>query len=162
MAKNLSKYVKRLAKGTVDAADTVGQGAKHVSKEAIKGTGKVLKGYDNAVITPVINSMADGTAAALKTGGRAMVKKTEPGLMNAYTGYRESGWAMGAAAVIGTAYGMGSYGVQSTFIPKQGEVSYGGTAPIHNADGVSSTTQAPTLNANGSMVFGLHNARKGQ
>lgn len=100
--------------------------------------------------------------------GRAtrFTKDTDPGIANLWTGKREGGGAVMAAAAIGGAYGFGSYHNQTTLAPKVGITTYGGTAPIMNADGVSNTPQAPlsnapTLGAGGNMVFGLHNARKG-
>lgn len=112
---------------------------------------------EKVIIGGLATPLAKGTAFA----GKRMVRDTEPGIANLWTGKRESVWGVAAAAGIGTAYGIGSYHKQTTFAPRTGQVSYGGTAPIMNADGVSSTTQAPTLGANGNMVFGLHSARKG-
>ena len=100
--------------------------------------------------------------------GRAtrFTKKTNPGIENLWTGRREGGGAIIAAAGIGAGYAGWQSLQQTTLAPKLGITSYGGTAPIMNADGVSNTPQAPlsnapTLGAGGNMVFGLHNARKG-
>lgn len=105
----------------------------------------------------------DGVVAAAKGYNKVMpmTKKTDPNIGNLWTGRREGRGTIAAAGVIGAGYMGYSSMKQTTFAPRVGEVSYGGTAPIMDADGVGSRSQAPTLGAGGNMVFGLHNARKG-
>ncbi|MDK2600729.1 hypothetical protein QO179_24855 [Bacillus stercoris] len=110
-----------------------------------------------SIATKPLDYAAKGTIA----GAKKMVKDTKPGIANLWTGKRESGVGIAAAWTVAAGYGGYQTLKQTTLAPRTGEVSYGGTAPIMNAEGVGSTTQAPTLGANGNMVFGLHNARKG-
>jgi hypothetical protein len=95
-----------------------------------------------------------------KAYGKSLVRKDPTGqnFGNAFTGFQEGGGMIATAAIGGGLYaGIGSaYAVRMPENP--GQVSYTGTAPIHNADGVSN---APTLGASGSMVFGMHQGRKG-
>lgn len=122
----------------------------------VSGTGKAVK--KAAKPLRFIRDGAENTAVKV---GKSMVRDTEPGISNLWTGKRESGNAI-IAATIGAAGYTGYSAMKGTVLaPKQGTVTYGGTAPIMDADGVSSTSQAPTLGANGNMVFGLYNARKG-
>lgn len=89
------------------------------------------------------------------------VRDTTPSMGNLWTGKKES--ALGVGAAWGIAGGYTAYNVikENQINPRVGTVSYTGTAPAMDYDGVGSTTNAPTLNASGSMVFGLHNSRKG-
>lgn len=106
---------------------------------------------------------AGGIAGAGKFVGKhgRFTKKTDPGIQNLWTGRREGAGAIIAGGAAGAAY-MGYTGANQTVLaPRTGEISYSGAMPVMNADGVSSTSQAPTLGAGGNMVFGLHNARKG-
>lgn len=121
-----------------------------------------IRGVKAFATTP-INLAADGAVEAGKLYNKAMplTKKTEESIANLWTGRREGRGAIAAAAVAGTGYAAYSSFKQTALAPKTGTVSYGGTAPVMDADGVSSTSQAPTLGANGNMIFGLHNARKG-
>lgn len=117
-------------------------------------------------ISQGVDKAAGATANGIKRTGGAMVKDTTPGIANLWTGKRESKVAIGAAFGVAAVYGTYDGMKQTALAPKVGQVSYGGTAPIMNADGVSTTPQAPmanapTLGANGQMVFGLHQARKG-
>jgi hypothetical protein len=127
--------------------------------------GKYLSAVSHQLGKPT-DIAADGVVKASKFIGKKMVKDTDPGIANLWTGKRESGAAIAVAAVgFGAWAGYGTM-KQTALAPRLGQVSYGGTAPIMDADGVATTPQAPlsnapTLGANGQMVFGLHNARKG-
>lgn len=139
----MNKFGKYLVKGM----ESVGTVNRTIGKGVSKGTDFVA----DKVVAPAAKSM---------------VKDTTPGIANLWTGKRESGVGIAAAFGVAAIYGGYSGMKQTTLAPKTGEVSYGGTAPVMNADGVSTTPQAPlsgapTLGANGQMVFGLHNARKG-
>jgi hypothetical protein len=150
-----------------DAVNKFGRYLKDVG--AASGVGRQdhrAKEIGNALFNAVPNMVGKVGADLAVPAARKMVKDTTPGVANLWTGKRESGAAVGAAFVAAAGYGTYSGMKQTTLAPRTGEVSYGGTAPVMNADGVSSTPQAPlsgapTLGANGQMVFGLHNARKG-
>ena len=105
----------------------------------------------------------DGAVATGKGFNKIMpmTKKTDPNIGNLWTGRREGRGMIAVAGVAGAGYMGYSTMKQTALAPKIGEVSYGGAAPIMDADGVASRPQAPTLGAGGNMVFGLHNARKG-
>ena len=117
----------------------------------LDGTKKVTK--------KVIKNMDPVELAA--TTGKAMVKKTDPGIQNLWTGYRESKTAIVAGGLAASGYIGYSTFKQTEMAPKPGVVSYSGTAPNQIVDGGATQGQAPTLGANGNMVFGLHQARKG-
>jgi hypothetical protein len=137
-----------------------GQILKNPLTGAIKAVDGVAQGVIDGIVEPYAEAAATATIKGAKLTGNAFTKKVDPSLKNFYTGRemrKGSGWALSAGAV---GVGYAAYAV-STTAPKPGTVSYGGTAPIMDADGVSNTTNAPTLNASGNMVFGLHNARKG-
>lgn len=115
----------------------------------------------------VIDKSIDGVVHTAKNAsnwkGGKLLKKTDPSFSNAYTGYREGAGLIIGASVVGGAYGMTDYKMKTEFVPKTGEIAYNGAPPIMDAEGVGTTpnSQAPTLGASGSMVFGMHNARKG-
>ena len=109
-----------------------------------------------------------------------LLKGVDPSLENGYTGYKSTKFT-NYAATLGTIGVVGAIGVASgstkafggdgggvsglgripTKGEKMGQVSYGGTPGVMNADGVGSMSQAPTLGATGDLVLGLHNGRKG-
>jgi hypothetical protein len=139
----MNKFGKYLVKGM----EGVGNVNRTVGRGVTKGTDFVA----DKVVVPAAKSM---------------VRDTTPGIANLWTGKRESGVGVMAAFGVAAAYGSYQGMKQTTLAPRTGQVSYGGTAPVMNADGVSNTPQAPlsgapTLGANGQMIFGLHNARKG-
>lgn len=124
--------------------------ALNTADEAIGGVAEVIGG----------KILGNATYYAGKGLKKGLTKNVDKEFKNFYTGIemrKGSGWAL-AAGGIGVGYA--GYAV-STTAPKPGTVSYGGEAPVFAGDGISSTTNAPTLNASGNMVFGLHNARKG-
>ena len=109
--------------------------------------------------------------------GNSLYKKTDRHFFNGYTGVK-AGWGtnvMSGAALVGGAAWFGS-GMTSndpevikqrenrlepaitTARRKSVQADYVGSAPVFQADGVAN---APSLGATGSMVFGLHNMRKG-
>lgn len=119
-----------------------------------------------------------------QTTGKGMsgllLKGVDPSLENGYTGYKSSRFTnyaatlgtLGVAGAIavgsgstkafgGDGSGISGLGRIPTKGEKMGQVSYGGTPGIMNADGVGSVSQAPTLGATGDLVLGLHNGRKG-
>lgn len=132
-------------------------------KDLGKGTRKGIEvaGDVSTVASKPIDWVAKGAVEGTTFVAKHSVKKDTPRFWNGYTGYKQSktgtGLAIGAAGL----WAAGSITVNKEFQPKLGEVSYGQTAPIHNADGVSSTTNAPTLGASGDMLFGMHKGRKG-
>jgi hypothetical protein len=161
-----------LMDGLRKAAKVTGNYVKDASEVGQRGGGKWQKAVDivDAPFRVAGNAAADGLIKGTKVLGKSMVKDTTPGIANLWTGKRESKLAIGVAgagvAAYAGVYGYGAFKLDTNFQPKVGTVSYGGTAPIMDADGVSTTPQAPlsnapTLGANGNMVFGLHNARKG-
>jgi hypothetical protein len=123
--------------------------------------GNILSGQ--ALIQGVASVTADAAIGTGKVLNKAMplTKKTDANIGNLWTGRREARGAIAAGAVIGTGYMGYSTMKQTALAPRVGEVSYSGTAPVMDADGVGSRSQAPTLGAGGNMVFGLHSARKG-
>lgn len=115
-------------------------------------------------------------ARGARAVGRAFVKRTTPSLENAFLGVTE-GWAMKVAApalVFGYAAmpwikgeKFGYYGPQN-----YSKMEYIGEPPMLAAEGMVNNTldtkninqratNAPTLGATGSLVFGLHQMRKG-
>lgn len=103
---------------------------------------------------------------------KSLIKKDEagPAFRNMYTGYNMKKAPHAVVGAAGLAYvgGAAMFGNQSgpfqgisTRGQKLGEVSYGGTPAVMDADGVGSKTKAPTLGATGDLVLGLHNSRKG-
>jgi hypothetical protein len=141
-----------------------------------------LKGV-NSLINETAMSVSEQvvTPAARLIGGlgkKTLVKKVDPSLANGYTGYQASafanhaaGWgtlavaggigvASGAAKPLGVEGRAGFEGIE-TRASKAGQSSYGGKPGVFDADGVGTSTQAPTLGASGDLVFGLHNGRRG-
>lgn len=118
---------------------------------AARGIGKAEDAVAGAISKTIVGAAKNSR----------LTKKTEPGIQNLWTGRREGAGAITIGAALGVGYVGYSTFKQTSLGPKTGEISYTGTAPGLNADGVSSATQAPTLGAGGNMVFGLHNARKG-
>lgn len=154
----------------------IGKVGKSVLEPAYHSVAGPVKGLNDAMHY-VAGAVSEGP---VRWGGKAagwaakktLVKKVDPSLSNGYTGYKMSafgnhatGWgAMGVAVAGGAMMGHGSMpgleGVQ-TRANKVGEVSYGGHPAVMDADGMGSPSQAPSLGASGSLVFGLHNGRKG-
>jgi hypothetical protein len=93
--------------------------------------------------------------------GKSLVDKDPNGanFFNAFTGHKEGSGMIATAAVGGGLYA-GAESFRAVRLPEDantGETSYTGTAPIHNADGVSS---APSLGASGDMVLGMSKGRR--
>lgn len=150
----------------------------------LEGTGRLGHALQDGVMT-VAAGASQVTARPLRKVGtglakKTLVKKTEKTFANGYTGYESSkflnhaaGWGtLGVAGAIGVASGAGPAvgfdgkipgldGIVQTRASKVGTVSYGGSPSIMDADGVGSSTQAPSLGASGDLVFGLHNGRRG-
>jgi hypothetical protein len=141
------------------AAHQMKKHAGDILKNPVKGIYNTTKGMVDSVLDPYAEFAADATIKGAKLTGKVMTKKVNPSMMNLYTGRDLSKTAAFSLPVAGAAIGVGGYMV-STAGPKPGTVSYGSEAPVFAADGVANTN-APTLNASGNMVFGLHNARKG-
>lgn len=167
MAKgNLLKYLaKDVATKATTTAKKTGSYIVHASEWGQRGGGIWQKGVVDTV-NAVPRVIGNATVDALVWGGKKMVKDTTPNIGNLWTGKKESKFGIAVAATAVAGYSGWQGMKQTTLAPKLGQVSYSGTAPIMDADGVSSTpqaplTNAPTLGASGQMVFGLHNARKG-
>lgn len=139
---------------------------------AIKINPKYTQAAKNTLRHPIrttANAVGEAGSALILGTGKRMVKKTNPNIGNFYTGYRESalGTAVGIGASVaitaGYMFPLGEGGPlqQMRLEPKLGEVSYTGAPPVMLADGVGQTTNAPTLNASGDVVLGLHNGRRG-
>ena len=147
------KYIKAAGRYVKDASEVGKRGG---------GVGRKIT---DTIHTPgrfLMNSTGDAARGVLK----GMTKKTDPHFLNLYTGRRESGLGIAVASTAALGYAGYETMKQTTLAPKLGTVSYGGTSPVMDADGVGSTpqvplTNAPTLGANGQMVFGLHQARRG-
>jgi hypothetical protein len=139
--------------------------------------GKFLKGAHNLGASAV-GGVAYGGERLIAGAGhvtkKTMLNEVDKSFANGYTGYKASGLANGlgfaataAAVPLAFAYGNGSLpglkGVVSRDA-KVGTVGYNGAPSVMDADGVGSATSnsaAPSLGATGSLVFGLHNSRKG-
>jgi hypothetical protein len=170
MAGKIAQYLQSTGKYLSDAGDLnkISKIANDVDMPtSISALGIMSKGA--TAIPKIAGTMAADATIKLAKGYNKvmpMTKKTTPGAANLWTGRREGRGAIAGAVAIGGAYGWGNYTLNTEMAPKLGTVSYGGTAPVMNADGVGTTPQAPlsnapTLGAGGQMVFGLHNARKG-
>jgi hypothetical protein len=129
-----------------------------------KGVAKTHK-VTNTVAEHTVGKLAEGVAYGMEKTGKGtfntLTKKVDPKFTNFYTGHEISGFGKVALPVAGAAVGYGLFVNNTAFGPKPGTVSYGGEPALMSGDGISNTTKAPTLNASGNMVFGLHNARKG-
>lgn len=126
---------------------------------ATNGPARVVDGTLNLVDKGIGKALTSDISKRGAKTGYGMVKKDPLGknFSNAYTGFQEGPTlVLGTAAVTGTYAWAGDWKARR-ITDQTGEVSYTGTAPIHNYDGVSS---APTLGAQGSMVFGMHQGRK--
>lgn len=99
---------------------------------------------------------SSGVGRAIKN---TLFKETEANLANAYTGLQArlptKGLIIGGAA----AYA-GFNSIKTAHQPIPGQVYHEGQAPMSTGDGIG-RSNAPTLGANGSMVFGLNNMRRG-
>lgn len=97
---------------------------------------------------------------AVRSGGLStLYKNTDRTFYNGYTGIKPSGVANalgwgGAAAYVGIS------AMQAQHSPNPGKVEYDGQAPVFTADGMG-VSKAPSLGADGSLVFGLNSMRKG-
>lgn len=159
-AKDVGQDIAKAGKYVANKGAAAGQYVKDASEYEQRGGG-----VRNGALAP-FRVLGNATADAAIGTGKKMVRDTDPSIANLWTGKRESGFGIGVAAVGAIGYAGYQSMQQTALAPRVGTVSYGGAAPIMDADGVSSTPQAPlsnapTLGANGNMVFGLHNARKG-
>lgn len=150
-----ANYASRLINSAkTKAAYAKGYGAEVKREGVLGGSMKMVDDAFDSVTAPYVDTLA--------AGAKTMVKRTDRSFWNGYTGLRESKIGAGVAIAGSAAYvGLASnYQIQTA--PKLGDsMQRMNEAPIHTYDGVSSTTSAPTLGASGSMVFGMHNARKG-
>lgn len=88
-----------------------------------------------------------------------LVKKVDKNLFNGFTGLKTTGFATAAAFGAAGIWGKATYEpAKDKKLMESVQADYIGQAPVQNYDGVGN---APTLGASGSMVFGLHNSRKG-
>lgn len=152
-------YASRFAKKTKSyASDVTGFRGK---TDAGSKIAHVASG--NVVTDTAANLAVDGAILAAKGANKAVpfTTKTEANIGNLWTGRREGPGAIAVGAVIGAGYMGYNTMAKTELAPKTGQTSYTGTMPIMDADGVGSTTNAPTLGASGSMVFGMHNSRRG-
>lgn len=159
--KDLGKYLKRFNQEAQYQTHKVNQTVSNTTKKVSDKVGYKAYQYSQGPVDALADDVAAGTIKAGQTGLNLMTKKVEPSLGNFYTGRKESKIGVTAAWAVAAGYGSYKYTADTQFAPRPGTVSYGGTAPIMDADGVSSQSQAPTLSATGNMVFGLHQARKG-
>lgn len=89
----------------------------------------------------------------------AAVRKTDRSFFNGYTGMKTTGFATAAAFGAAGVWGAATYQpTKSKAEMQMSQSDYVGQAPVLGYDGVGN---APSLGASGSMVFGLHNMRKG-
>lgn len=122
-----------------------------------------LKGYAKATrddARHLGNFYSDKASKVADFGMNRLVKETDPTFLNAYTGLAPTKAATGLFTA-----GAAGYGAYSTIKGEyrgrieNGQHDYLGQAPIMTGDGVGNKSNAPTLGANGSLVFGLHNQR---
>lgn len=102
---------------------------------------------------------ADGVLTGATWAAKKSVKKTTPDFWNAYTGIKPTKGLTATAWAGAGAYTYGSMQM-ARFQDKPGQISYS-APPQMLADGVAPKTNAPTLGASGSMVFGLNSMRRG-
>lgn len=145
---------------------TTGQGVKSTGRYIKEASGVKPNSVDSMIMAAprlVGTAAADATFGVGKRVNKMMpfTNRMEQNIGNLYTGRTEGPGMIVAAGAIGLGYTAFQKEKQTTFSHKLGVASYGGSAPIMNSDGVGQTTNAPTLGASGSTVFGLHNARKG-
>lgn len=119
----------------------------------------------DAAATGIAKTAQVSHRAGAKTGDflvGSMIKETAPKLENAYLGLKPSAWGntvlVGGAAVYGT---LGTLKAMHDGQVSQGDLNYQGAPPIMAGDGIQNTSKAPTLGANGSLVFGLNAMRRG-
>lgn len=134
----------------------IGKAAKKVGGFTAKHAFKASVGKPGNLASRGINRAMDAGLNSTKS----LVSKTDATFYNGYTGLRPSalGNTLGLAAIAGTTlYGIGKVVAE----PISGPTEFEGEAPIMTADGMGSGTKAPTMNASGSLVFGLNNMRRG-
>lgn len=154
---------KKFIKGVSDMPGTLPDGILNGTEKGLGKLGRTIRepiSNDRKMINEALGVNIPGVKDSAKAIAKTAVKKDKHGqnFGNGYTGYTEGGGMIAAAAVGSGLYaGFGS-AYQIAAPEKPGEVSYTGTAEIHNYDGVSS---APTLGASGDMVLGMHKGRKG-
>lgn len=168
--KSISQYVERVAKNAMHNARVAAVNTQASNNPILKsfpeGYKAVAHTGDDALRGAADIAVDKGVKYGVK-GAKAMVTKDPKGahFLNGYTGLKESKTLIGTTAVLGGGYATTASSIRSSMYEKPGQTSYAGEAPIMNADAVGSTapstSSAPTLGATGSMVFGLHNSRKG-
>lgn len=142
-----------------------------IAKGLGKGLGTAAR-YNYGTRAYIGDKLVSAEAKAGKALAKATFKKSEEGarFSNMYTGLEmrkaSSALVLGGAAIYGAStyeFGSGQMaGLEGiTGLSKPGEVSYGGTPGVFDADGVATKSKAPTLGASGDLVLGLHNNRKG-
>lgn len=144
------------------------------TKSGVKQTGAYVKDVSGirkdrpesvimAAPRMVGNVTADAAIGSVKLVNKMapFTRKTPESIGNLYTGRKAGPGAAIAAGGLGLGYAGFTSHKETTFAHKLGQTEYVGAAPVMNSDGVGQTTNAPTLGASGSTVFGLHSARKG-
>jgi hypothetical protein len=116
---------------------------------------KGIKGYRKGT-----NFASDQVSKVADFGMKGLIKETPPTFLNAYTGLGPTKAATGLFVAGAAAYGTyatlkGEHNSKAMNAPNE----FVGPAPIMSGDGVGNKSNAPTLGANGSLVFGLHNRR---
>ena len=125
-------------------------------KEVASLAAEAPKRIDSILTEPAVEA-----AGAIGRLAKKGFTKTDQAFWNGYTGYQENALGVAAFSAGAGLYAAGSSAMKIKREDKIGEVSYTGTAPNLSYDGVGSRSQAPTLGASGSLVFGLNNMRRG-
>lgn len=141
----------RIKQGAKATGKFLGKHAPHLSiGQPQSGVAKVLSAPGRKV-----SELMDAGLGATKH----LVKKTDATFYNGYTGLKPSGIAntigWGAAGVY-----VGVSAIKTQNEPTAGTVEYG-QSNIMTGDGMGTGSKAPSLGANGSLVFGLNSMRKG-
>lgn len=139
-----------------NAAKYAGRLLKKAAKAPFKLTESALHDYGE-LGADAIEKLGEPTA---KFVGKQLFKKEDKTFWNGYTGLKETG-ALKTAAWVGTVgWGIGSVGYrQNTLDKSQTNMTYANEPDALTYDYVSSSSSS--LGATGSLVFGLHNGRRG-
>lgn len=133
-----------------------------IAKFLSKGI-KVTVGEERPIRDGINRAVEDGIGRAAvgigKGAKKAFTHDSEKALWNGYTGVRESGLAAGVAWTGAAGY-LAYSGLKAKDAQVTGPISYERQAPIMGGDGMSNSN-APTLGASGSLVFGLNSMRRG-
>lgn len=133
---------------------------KGIAKAVGRGAAATDRGLKTFATEGYAEGLVDTVQSTAKFVGKHAFKKEDKTFWNAYTGLKETN-ALKTAAWAGTAaWGIGSYTYKSNTLDKsQGNVTYANEPAATTYDYVASSSNS--LGASGSMVFGLHNGRKG-